>query len=150
MTFRFALEAPELLAAIACLSGHFRFPNATFRRRVPLVYFFGELDPLSPFHGGEVELPWGKREARPSAQSSADAWVKLMELPPEPLQTTEENGVTKKMYGDAFHFYSVSDLGHVWPGGHRLLPAAIAGPESLRLIANNVIWDFFSVRPRKR
>lgn len=154
MTFRFALEAPEIVAAIACLSGHYRLGDATIREPVPLIYFFGEQDPLSHFHGGEVELPWGKREVRPSAQHSVDAWVKVLGLLPEP-RIEAQDGITRKIYGPRadgaeVHFYSIDDLGHVWPGGHRLLPEKIAGAESHKLIANDVIWEFFASRPKRR
>lgn len=154
MTFRFALEAAELIAAIACLSGHFRLAPARIREPVPLIYFFGERDPLSPFDGGPVELPWGQRENRPPAQFTVDAWRSVLGLSPEP-RVESGGGVTKRTYGPLrdgaeVQFYSVEDLGHVWPGGHRLLPERIAGPESHKLIANDLIWDFFSGRPKLR
>ncbi len=155
MTFRFALEAQELVAAIACLSGHFRSPGLALREVIPLIYFFGEADPLSPFRGGEVQLPWGGTETRTSAQFSVDSWLDLLGLGREPTAEISENGVTKKIYGPRddgaeVHFYSIDDLGHVWPGGHRLLPEIIAGNESHKVIANDVIWDFFSARPKRR
>ena len=155
MTFRFALERPERLAAIAPVSGHFRFSEAPpLREPIPMVYFFGELDTLSPFHGGEIELPWGKREFRPPARFSVDAWVRLLGLPAEPAETRRADGVTTMLFGPRpdgaeVHFHAVADLGHVWPGGHRILPEQIAGPESHRLMANDVIWDFFRARPRR-
>ena len=154
MTFRFALEAPELVAAIACLSGHYRLGPAQLRESVPLIYFFGERDPLSPIGGGEIHLPWNKIETRPSAQFSVNAWAGLLGLNLEP-RVESDNGITKKTYGPRddgaeVQFYTIDDLGHVWPGGHRLLPEKIAGNESHKLIANDVIWDFFSARPKRR
>lgn len=155
MTFRFALEDPETIAAIACLSGHFRSAGLALREPIPLVYFFGEADPLSPIHGGEVALPWGGRESRPSAQASVRAWVGLLGLDPEPAAGTSEAGVSKLVFGPRddgaeVHYYSIAGMGHVWPGGHRLLPESIAGAESRALIANDVIWDFFAARPKRR
>jgi polyhydroxybutyrate depolymerase len=155
MTFRFALEAPELVAAIACLSGHFRSPGLKLREPVPLIYFFGEADPLSPVHGGRAEMPWGGTEVRPSAQSSVNAWIDLLGLDRASMADNSENGVCRKIYGPRddgaeVQFYTIDDLGHVWPGGHRLLPEKIGGAESHKLIANDVIWDFFSARPKRR
>lgn len=154
MTFRFALDAPEAVAAIACLSGHYRLGEARIREAIPLIYFFGERDPLSLFDGGLVELPLGKREVRPSAISSVESWLRVLGLPPVP-RVDSIGGVTKRSYGPRedgaeVHFYSIDDLGHVWPGGHRLLPEKIAGAESHKVIANDIIWDFFSARPKRR
>lgn len=154
MTFRFALEAPELLAAIACVAGHFRYPDARLREPVPLIHFFGAADPLSPVEGGLVELPWGATERRPAAQASVDAWVRLLGLPPVPAFAEIRDGVTWHRYGPredgaAVVQVVVADLGHVWPGGHRLLPERLAGAESRRVIANDVIWDFFATHPKR-
>ena len=154
MTFRFALAAPELLAGIACLSGHFRSHGIPLARPIPLIYFFGEHDTLSPFHGGEVDMPWGGREVRPAAQASVDAWVRLLDLPAEPSRTETENGVTRHTYGPRtdgaeVRFVAIDDLGHVWPGGHRLLPEKIAGAESRKVIANDEIWSFFMAQTKR-
>lgn len=155
MTFRFALEQPQRLAAIAPVSGHCRFAaTSTLPAPIPMIYCFGELDTLSPFHGGEVELPWGQREYRPPARYSVDAWVRLLGLPADPSRETSADGITTQVYGPRadgaeVHFHAVADLGHVWPGGHRLLPEKLVGPESHRLIANDAIWDFFAARPRR-
>jgi polyhydroxybutyrate depolymerase len=44
-------------------------------------------------------------------------------------------------------FYTIDDLGHTWPGGHRLLPESIAGKTSNRVHATSVIWEFFQRHP---
>lgn len=154
MTFRFAIEAPEVVAAIACLSGHYRLGPVRIAEPVPLIYFFGEQDPLSPIDGGEIHLPWNKTEIRPAAQFSVNAWAEIHGLNLEPLVESHD-GITKRTYGPRddgaeIQFYTIDDLGHVWPGGHRLLPEKIAGNASDKLIANDVIWDFFSARPKRR
>jgi len=154
MTFRFAVEASDLVASIACVSGHFRFPGAQLREPVPLIFFFGGADPLSPIEGGMIEMPWGRTEHRPAAMASVDAWVGLLGLPAAPSALESDDGIIRRIYGpDAggaeVRYYSIADLGHVWPGGHRLLPERIAGAESHRIKGNDVIWDFFSAHPKR-
>jgi polyhydroxybutyrate depolymerase len=152
MTFRFAAEEPDLIAAIAPVAGHFRPTRAALRRPVPALLLFGQVDPLSPFAGGPVDLPWGGREVRPAARDSAVAWARLLGLGDEPMTVAARDGVTTETFGPdtSGHeviFCAISDLGHVWPGGHRLLPEKIAGRESNRVHATALIWEFFSRHP---
>lgn len=152
MAYRMAIEASDLVAAIAPVAGHFRMPDAAPQRPVPLVALFGKLDPLSPFEGGWVDLPWGRREHRPPARRSPAAWARLHGLGDEPSTVEEHPGLTVERYGPDLSgmevvFYAVHDLGHVWPGGHRLLPESLVGPTSDRVRATDVIWDFFTRHP---
>ncbi len=151
MTYRFALAFPELLAAIAPVSGHLRMPDATLTQSVPMISLFGRLDPLSRYDGGEIDLPWGRREDRPPAITSVHAWAKLCGHDPGDGQMLTEPGVSRLVYGqtgarDEIHFITIDDLGHTWPGGHRLIPESIVGATSDRVIANDEIWSFFQNR----
>lgn len=154
MTYRFAMTYPETLAAIATLSGHFRSHDLPMREPVPLISFFGRLDPLSPYDGGDVELPWGKNERRPPAIDSIYAWARLCGHQPGDGQILEEPGVSRLRYGqpgarDEIEFITIDDLGHVWPGGQRLIPESLVGVGSDRINANAEIWSFFQ-RHRRR
>lgn len=148
MTFRFAAEHPARLAAIGTVAGHFRWGGETAPALpVPLAHFFGELDPLSPFNGGLVDLPWGKTEWRPPARQSADAWARRNGWSASPC-VERFDGVTRERWGEPGDpaevvFTAIADLGHVWPGGHRLLPESLVGPASDRLNATRNLWDFF-------
>ena len=143
MAFRFALEAPELVAAIAPVAAHFRFRDAVLRRPVPMIYFFGKQDPLSPFAGGTVTMPWGPVETRPAVSETPARWAALMGIT-EPSSIEErQDGVTIERYGDQVEFYAIDGLGHVWPGGHRLLPENIVGVPCDKVKATDVIWEFF-------
>ena len=149
MTYRFALTYPETLRAIAPVAGHFRVADAVLDKPVPMISLFGKLDPLSPIDGGPVDLPWGNREIRPPAVDSVTAWAVLCGHQPESgVWTSPENGLRRLTYGapgddNEVEFWVVDDLGHTWPGGHRLLPEALVGPTSNTIIANDVIWSFF-------
>ena len=54
-----------------------------------------------------------------------------------------QDGVTITKYGELIHFYAIDGLGHVWPGGHRLLPENIVGVPCDKVKATDVMWDFF-------
>lgn len=148
MTYRFALENPGLLAAIAPVAGHFRLRDERLDEPIPLISLFGRADPLSPYDGGDVNLPWGRRENRPPAIQSIHAWAMLCGHHPDDGVVEHEPGLTRLIYGlpgarDEIQLITVDDLGHVWPGGHRLLPEALVGQTSDRISANDEIWDFF-------
>lgn len=152
MCFRFAGAEPDLVAAFAPVAGHFRFPARGLTRPVPMTFFFGRQDPLSPYDGGPVELPWGAREIRPPARASVVAWSRLCGLGEEPLRVQHADGVTVEHFGPDLAgteivFTTIDDCGHTWPGGHRLLPEAIAGKTSSRVNATAEIWSFFQRHP---
>lgn len=142
MTFRVAAECPERLAGIAPVSGPCRVRDVALRP-VPTLYLYGRLDPLSPFDGGPVDLPWGGTEYRAPVREHVRRWVRAQGSAEVPV-IREADGVTIERYGPAFEFRVVHDLGHVWPGGHRLLPEKIVGASSARLSATDEIWAFFS------
>jgi poly(3-hydroxybutyrate) depolymerase len=61
--------------------------------------------------------------------------------------------VTVERWGDAGDpreviFTTIHDLGHVWPGGHRLLPEKLVGPASARCSATRDLWAFFGRHTR--
>lgn len=152
MTYRFALACPELLAGIAPVAGHYRgSADAVLRSPVPMIGFFGQQDPLSPFDGGLVDLPWGRRESRPAALDSMRTWARLCGHREDACRCVEEDGVTRWFCGkpgarEEIRFVAIAGLGHVWPGGHRILPESLVGRGSDRVRANDEIWEFFSAR----
>ncbi len=148
MTFRMAAEFPDLLAAIGPVSGPCRVTDTRLSRPVPTMYLYGKLDPLGPFDGGDVELPWGGVEYRASVHESIRAWSKAMGVTDAP-QVEEQDGITVERYGEHFEFRAIHDLGHVWPGGHRLLPEKIVGASSSRLNGTDVLWQFFQRHKQK-
>jgi polyhydroxybutyrate depolymerase len=153
MTYRYALTFPDTLAAIAPVAGHLRTRDREIVEPIPMISFFGRLDPLSPYDGGAVDLPWGVREVRPAAVESVHFWAGLCGHAVEAGRWETETGFSRLVYGqsgarDEVVFITVDDLGHVWPGGHRLLPEPLVGPTSDRIRANDAIWQFFSRHQR--
>ncbi len=148
MAYRYALTYPETVAAIAPVAGHLRSHDLMMREPVPLISLYGRLDPLSPYEGGEVKLPWGKEERRPAAIESIHAWAGLCGHNPAAGEIVSEPGLSRLRYGrrgarDEIEFITIDGLGHVWPGGHRLIPESIVGASSQRICANDEIYAFF-------
>jgi polyhydroxybutyrate depolymerase len=60
--------------------------------------------------------------------------------------------VTRLAFGDCSRggeivAYPVEGLGHVWPGGPNTISRCL-GHSSRKLIATDVIWQFFKAHPR--
>lgn len=154
MTFRVGAELSHRIAAIAPVSGHYWLPVRQLRRPVPLLYIIGTEDPLNPLKGGEVALPWGTTEYHPPVQDSLLKWIQMMGCLSEPQVLSDKDGVKVVAYkpcneGSEIIYYTVAGLGHNWPGGKPYLPQSIVGKISHKIIANDVIWDFFQEHFRK-
>jgi polyhydroxybutyrate depolymerase len=148
MTFRFAAGHPHLVAAIAPVAGYCRVREERLPRPVPAAIFFGRADPLTPFEGGPVRLPWGVTELRPPARETIRTWVRACGAEGGAFSATESAGVRVERHGPDVVAHMVEDLGHVWPGGHRLLPEKLVGRGSDRLSATDEAWAFFRERSR--
>jgi polyhydroxybutyrate depolymerase len=146
MAFRFAVEHADLIAAIGPVAAHFRIRDARPARAVPMIAFFGKQDPISPFEGGEVKLPWGATETRPPARETPERWARAIGLAQGPQVEDRSDGVTITRYGNDVVFYAIDGLGHVWPGGHRLLPERLVGAASEKVNATDIMWSFFDQR----
>ncbi len=153
MTFRFAVEHSDRIAAIGTVAGHYRAGIGTPKQAVPLAHLFGILDPLSPFNGGLIELPWGKTEWRPPARDSASAWAQQLGWPADTAQREERENAIVERWGEPGNprevfFAAIRDLGHVWPGGHRLLPEKLVGPTANHFSATAELYSFFTRHTR--
>lgn len=146
MAFRFAVEHAELVAAIGPVAGHFRMRAAHPARRVPMICFFGKQDPISPYDGGLVHLPWGATEDRPPALETPANWARALGIADPPSVEEQPGGITVTRYGEDVACYAIDGLGHVWPGGNRLLPQKLVGSSCNKIRATDVMWEFFSSR----
>ncbi|HEY8241136.1 MAG TPA: PHB depolymerase family esterase [Kiritimatiellia bacterium] len=146
MACRFALDQPERVAAIGHVAANFRTREPTLRRLVPMICFFGKQDPIAPYTGGTVTLPWGLTEQRPDTRETPALWARLLGIADAPHVDERPDGVTVTSYGKDVVCYAVDGLGHVWPGGHRLLPEKLVGASCEKVRATDMMWDFFRVR----
>lgn len=145
MTFRYASERADRLAAIAPVAGYCNVePRPS--RPVPTLYMVGRDDPLVPLRGGEIVTPWGRSPvARPPVRDTLRKWAAAIGCSTEPRSVQSGSGVTIEEFAGPVSFLShtIDGLGHHWPGGRGELLRRIAGPPSDRVEGCEVIWDFF-------
>jgi polyhydroxybutyrate depolymerase len=124
MAFRYAAERAEVIAALAPVAGYC-WTDAKPCRPVPTLYMVGDSDPLIPWAGGPVRLPWGGRVVeRPSVPETLAKWASA-------------NGEEPRVE-------VIPGLGHHWPGGRGQLSARIGGPPESQVSANERILRFFA------
>ena len=121
MCFRFASERADLIRAIAPIAGYCWVKPPAIP--VPTLYVIGDADPLVPWEGGEVRVPWGDRiVVRPRVPDNLRPWKE-----------------TNPNFTEAI----VPGLGHHWPGGAGRLNPRIGGPPGGEANANGLVWEFF-------
>jgi polyhydroxybutyrate depolymerase len=149
MTFRFAAERADRIAAIAPVAGHLWVTDPKPSRSVSTLYTAGTGDLLLPFRGGEVRLPWSNRLVRrPPVADTLERWALAIGCSPVPVlhESRPESPVRVDRYPGPVRFdaVTVEGLGHHWPGGRAQLNPRLAGPPSNALHATEMIWKFFA------
>jgi polyhydroxybutyrate depolymerase len=133
--------APELIAAIAPVSGIYEPPGAC--APIPIVEFHGSADSMVPFGGGRI-LVLGKF---PGAIAVMDEWARVNGCSRDPAIEQVTPHVRRATYPDckAATVQYITDAGHTWPGttvreGDNTTPADLP--------ASQLIWDFFKTHPK--
>jgi polyhydroxybutyrate depolymerase len=148
MAFYAGVRLSDRLAAIAPVAGK-NWSQKPPARPLPVLYLIGDQDPLNPYAGGPVSLPWGGTRIATPARESPEAWAKFDACDGAPAASSPEPQVTLEAWrhcagGAEVLFYTVAGLGHEWAGGTgRALPAAMTGPYSDAVDTTALIWDFF-------
>lgn len=146
MTFRFAAEMPDRVAAVAPVAGYCSVSVSALRRPVPTLYVVGMNDPLIPFRGGPVELPWGNKLLhRPPVRTTLERWAVANACAAASSIDVDTPAVREEFFPGPVEFRAVlvEGLGHHWPGGRGQFNRRIGGPPSNALNANERIWAFF-------
>lgn len=125
MSFRFACERADLVAAIAPVAGTVAAPRCEPSRPVPVLMFNGKADRHVPFEGGEGTSSWAKRVDRSVAQSAA-----LFEKAGSTVTVVAHPG------------------GHIWPGGKPGRRFGNVDPVLPEPKATEAMWTFFKDRRR--
>jgi len=152
MTFTLGSHFSDRIAAIAPVSSQSFVHIDALARPLPVYYLTGTGDPLIPYHGGMVTLPWGNTRTMPPVQDSVDTWARLDGCPTQPETVRDENGVRVLRYGPGKEgaevlFTTIEGNGHHWPGSVEPLPPALSGPVLDPFRATDEIWDFFAKHP---
>lgn len=143
MCFRFASAHPDRVAAIGPVGGHIDVPAFMLPRAVPALFLFGGVDPINPVERSLVTLPWGVQEERPAVRETVRTWARMCGAAEEPTRVEDAGGILTEQYGPQIEMRIVQALGHVWPGGHRLIPEALVGRSCDDLKGTPALYAFF-------
>jgi len=150
MVYRLACQRPELVAAVAPLSGG--MPPDLVKAcaqgaPVAIIGMHGTHDPMVTFDQ--------------SIRDGVADWVKRDGCPPRPrasrLPDVDANDGTQTrvdLYGPCtagtdVAFYTIEGGGHQWPGGDSPLAFVRHGNTPRDFDAGAVMWDFFARHPRR-
>ncbi|MHB8838370.1 MAG: CE1 family esterase [Gemmatimonadaceae bacterium] len=148
MTFRVVRELSRVLAAAAPVAGADWMDGTMPERPVPILYITGTTDPLNPMGGGSIRIGRGTYGEKPPIQEMIGRWVKICGCREEPRVLYGKDGATGVAYGrsgdtESVVLYTIDGHGHYWPGGKSALPGRVAGENTAKLKATDVIWEFF-------
>jgi len=155
MTFRVAREISPLIAAAAPVAGSDWLEDKIPVRPVPLLYITGTADPLNPVEGGEIHIGQKVFGTKPAVREMIGNWAKILGCSDETRVVYAKDGVTGTAYGlpgeaAKLVLYTIEAHGHHWPGGKSSLPKRLAGKNSAKIKATDVIWEFFRTTPHTR
>ncbi len=142
MAFRFATERSDLVAAVAPVAGHC-WTDLKPTRPVPTLMICGDADPLLPWVGGRVRLPWGGLTApRPGVPATWAKWAVANGCAARPLLV--EGFIS--MYAGPVPMVGlrIKGLGHHWPGGAGQLGAKLGGPNPALIDGTRQVLGFFA------
>jgi len=163
MALRLALEAPELVRAVAPVAASLptggNMDCQTLGRPVSILLMNGTADPMNPYEGGEVALfGWlGSRGHVLSTQNTIDYWRELaasqgppqLELLPD-RDAGDHSRVERRSWREPGHKAVVLDTivggGHTLPNPELRMPRLL-GPTNGDLVAAREIWRFFESAP---
>lgn len=149
MTQRVGVEMAREIAAIAPAAGYLFQTDASLPRGLPVLYLLGDADPLAPYDGGDVKLPWGNKvTSNPPARLNPELWA-TMDGCAAKAQSRPYAGVRLTRWtacrdGAEVAFYVVEGMGHHWPGSERSdFMERRSGPSKNPFRAVDLMWDFF-------
>ncbi len=159
MSYRIAAEAPDLVAAIAPVSGSMVLMNFHSTHPVPVMHFHSVDDPRALYFGGLGPAFPGTsiRSLHPPVEERLAKWIGVdgcrttpsiaKSVKGKPGTADEGNTATKLVYapcstGANVVLWKLSGSGHVWPGRDIRAPRLLGRATHL-VDANEEIWAFF-------
>jgi polyhydroxybutyrate depolymerase len=153
MSFRLGCELNDKIAAIAPVAismSKYLYNSCIPGKPVPLMFMFGNEDPLVPYEGGSIRFSRGEVV---SVQNTLGLWVRNNDCNETPFITTIDNEdddtYVKKFRFTGYSernevvFYLIYGGGHTWPGGMQYLPKLLVGRTSEEFNASEEIWKWF-------
>ena len=138
MSFRAAVEATGVFAAIGPVSGGFGGPRVQATDFVPRK-------PVSV-----LTIIGGRDQYYDIFQAGLKTWRERLNC--EPVKTAPSGKETVRRSsarcadGSDVEVYVVTDMGHRWPGAQN---GQMAKPDA-PIVATDILWDFFATHPRIR
>ena len=162
-----ACRLADKVAAVATVAGLMFPAGCAPSRPVPILAIHGTADHFVPFDGGRGDalatLAWNNETTAafddlPFAPTSAALaqWAKAEGCTEPPEEQPVRGAVTVTRYhgcagGSALELYVVAGAGHTWPGSaFSQASAAVLGPTTTDIDANELIWAFFAAHPMTR
>jgi polyhydroxybutyrate depolymerase len=165
MTYRIAAEAPDLVAAIASVSGSMVVMRFSPTLPVPVMHIHSTDDPRALYAGG-LGPPFpgtSRRNLHPPVEEQLTKWVAhdgCRSMPTVEKKLTGKSGsadqgntATKLIYapcttGANVVLWKLTGSGHVWPGSDAKF-LRLLGRATHVIDANEEMWSFFSSAPRR-
>lgn len=153
MAYRLACELSARIAAIAPVAATLGTEISALDRPVSVLHFHGSDDEYIPLEGGRGKKSLTGTNHR-SVKDAIATWVKANgchdESITEELASDSEISVIRKTYsgGQAnaeVVLVIIEGGGHTWPGMRS--PTAILGKSTLKISANDLMWEFFQKHP---
>ena len=153
MTYRLAAEAPDLVAAIAPVSGSMTVVQFHPTLPVPIMHFHSVDDPRALYNGG-LGPPFpmtATQVVHPPVEQQLAKWIAHNGCPTTPKiekrLAGEGTTATKLIYGPCSTgatvvLWKMTGSGHVWPGKDAKVERILGKPNHL-IDANEEMWAFF-------
>lgn len=148
-------------AALATVSGLYAPDGCEPSKSLPVISLHGTGDRFVPFDGGVGTGPSGLglspetvegltfMVGREGALPSSEAWAAHDGCDPEPDESPVVDGVTLQTWsgcndGVSVELYVIEGGEHTWPGSNGMTSYTdLLGPVSDKVVATDLIWDFF-------
>jgi polyhydroxybutyrate depolymerase len=147
MTFRFACERSDLVAAAAPVAGSLEIGECGPKAGVDLLAIHGDSDKNHPLEGGQGTRSISQVEYVSMAESM-ERWTAASGCQSPPSKTVEGALTTTTWSGCSggatASITVIAGADHPWPGG--VMPARtteLQGVPSLELDATRAVWEFF-------
>jgi len=148
MAYRLACDRPDLVAAVAPVSGGLAQSRmqpcaAASKRPIPLLVIHGTDDPVNPFDDGELEgnvQYWIRR----NGCALQPAMSYLPQAEPAGSRTRVERW---EHCAAPVTLYALEGCGHHWPDGDEPFRWHPQGPTCRTFDGAQAIWDFFGSVP---
>jgi polyhydroxybutyrate depolymerase len=151
LCYKLASELSDRFAAIASVAGPTAYEISRPTERVPILHFHGTADRVVPWTGPAKGTPAMIRFD--SVERTMSRWIEFNQcdamptISAEPDRVRDGTQVTRKYFtprpgGAEVILYLIEGGGHTWPGQPPQF--AFAGRSTKDIVANDIIWEFFS------